>query len=144
MGPMAKIIMKYSYALTPFLAWVLAGFLKYVIRSIQSKNWKFSGLGYGGMPSNHTAIVISMTSLIAMNEGIETASFGISLTFSFVIIMDAMGLRRFIGEQSKAINQITQNMSNPMKERMGHKLSEVLAGGLIGFLVAFLMHSFKI
>ena len=52
--------MDLSYALTPFLAWLVAGILKFTINSIKAKQLAFGLIGYGGLPSNHSAIVLSL------------------------------------------------------------------------------------
>ena len=58
----------YSYLITPFLAWLVAGCLKFLINSIKAKQLAFGLIGYGGLPSNHSAIVSSMAALIAFKE----------------------------------------------------------------------------
>ncbi len=63
--------MTYSYLVTPFLAWLCAGTLKFVVNSIRAKQLAFGLIGYGGLPSNHSAIVSSMAALIAFKEGID-------------------------------------------------------------------------
>ena len=60
----AGVIMDLSYALTPFLAWLVAGVSKFIINSIKAKQLAFGLIGYGGLPSNHSAIVSSMATLI--------------------------------------------------------------------------------
>ena len=56
--------MDFSYALTPLLAWLVAGILKFTINSIKARQLAFGLIGYGGLPSNHSAIVSSMAALI--------------------------------------------------------------------------------
>ena len=65
-----------SYALTPFLAWLVAGVTKFIVNSIKARQWAFGLIGYGGLPSNHSAIVSSMAALIALKEGIGGAFTG--------------------------------------------------------------------
>ena len=60
----------YSYLITPFLAWLVAGCLKFLINSIKAKQLAFGLIGYGGLPSNHSAIVSSMVALIALRKGL--------------------------------------------------------------------------
>lgn len=63
--------MDLSYAITPFAAWLTAGVLKFLINSIKARQLAFGLIGYGGLPSNHSAIVSSMATLIALKEGIS-------------------------------------------------------------------------
>ena len=65
LGTLARlgIHMDFSYFSTPFLAWLLAGILKFVFNSIKSRKLALGLIGYGGLPSNHSAIVSSMGAL---------------------------------------------------------------------------------
>ncbi|WP_127470202.1 divergent PAP2 family protein [Thiomicrorhabdus aquaedulcis] len=137
-----------SYALTPFLAWLVAGISKFLINSARAKQWAFGLIGYGGMPSNHSAIVSSMAALIAFKEGIEHPAFGVALALAFIVMLDASSLRRQVGKHATAINtmmlrsahitQTTQSTLLPiLRERMGHTPFEILGGVLTGVLVAY-------
>lgn len=131
--------MDYSYLLTPFIAWLIAGTLKFLINSIRAKKLAFGLIGYGGLPSNHSAIVSSMTFLIAINEGISHPAFGASLAFSFIVILDANSLRNQIGRHAVEINKIIKSNSQNLvlRERIGHTRIEILSGVTVGFLVAW-------
>lgn len=130
-------ILDYSYALTPFIAWLVAGTLKFIINSIQSRQPAFGLVGYGGLPSNHSAIVSSMASLIAMKNGVDHPAFGVSITLAFIVILDATSLRRQIGKQAKVLNKLAEPLSDtkPLRERMGHTPFETLAGIAVGIFV---------
>jgi acid phosphatase family membrane protein YuiD len=128
------IIMELCYLVTPFLAWLAAGTLKFIINSVKAKQFAFALIGYGGLPSNHSAIVSSMSALIAFKEGINHPSFGVSITLAFIVILDAVSLRRQVGNQAAAINQLT-GMAN-LRERMGHSPVEIAVGVLVGTGVA--------
>ena len=65
---LAKVNMDFSYLLTPFLTWFVIGVLKFTINSIRAKKLAFGLIGYGGMPSNHSAIVSSIAALIAFRS----------------------------------------------------------------------------
>lgn len=136
-------IMDYSYALTPFLAWLVAGGLKFAINSVKAGKPAFGLIGYGGLPSNHSAIVSSIAALIAFKEGIEHPAFGAAAALAFIVVLDASSLRRQIGRQADAINQLaeSQGMSIPqLRERMGHTLIEIIAGIVTGILTAAGVH----
>jgi len=126
--------MDYSYLITPFLAWLICGLTKFLVNSIKSKRLAFDLIGYGGMPSNHSAIVSSMVSLIAFKEGIDSSAFGVSLTLAFIVILDANSLRQQIGKHAKAINEINRNGNIKLRERIGHTKLEILAGISIGMI----------
>lgn len=135
--------MDYLYLVTPFLAWLVAGVTKFVINSIRAKKLAFGLIGYGGLPSNHSAIVSSMVFLIALLEGINTPAFGVAITLAFIVLLDANSLRNQVGKQAQAINQLqTDSDIKPLRERMGHSRIEILAGVVVGGLVAFSLVTF--
>ena len=116
------LIMDFSYALTPFLAWLIAGISKFLINSIKTKQLAFALIGYGGLPSNHSAIVSSTVALIALKEGIAHPAFGVAITLAFIVMLDANSLRRQIGKHAAVINKLALGTSEhqALRERMGH------------------------
>ena len=130
--------MDYSYLLCPFIAWLTAGGLKFVINSFVAKKPAFGLIGYGGLPSNHSAIVSSMATLIALKEGLNHPAFGVALTLAFIVILDAASLRKQIGKQAAALNRLakTANLKSELRERVGHSLIEIIAGIAVGIVVA--------
>jgi len=131
--------MDYSYVLTPFLTWFVAGVTKFTVNSCRARQLAFGLVGYGGLPSNHSAIVTSMAALIALKEGIDSAAFGVAVTLAFIVILDANSLRMQIGKQAAAINRLAGPVTNgtPLRERMGHTRIEVAAGVIVGIVVAY-------
>jgi acid phosphatase family membrane protein YuiD len=134
--------MNYSYACMPLLAWFVAGSLKFIINSIRAKQWAFGLIGYGGLPSNHSAMVSSTAALIAFNEGIDHAAFGVALTLAIIVILDASSLRRAVGKHAVLINQLasTNTAHAPLRERIGHSPLEILAGIMLGVGLAYIVH----
>jgi acid phosphatase family membrane protein YuiD len=134
--------MDFSYLLTPFLAWMAAGSLKFIVNSIRAGQLAFGLIGYGGWPSNHSAIVGSTTTLIAIREGLAHPAFGVAITLTFIVVLDASSLRRQIGRQAGVINILSKQLdmaSDPLRERMGHSRFEILAGLITGSCVAALV-----
>jgi acid phosphatase family membrane protein YuiD len=134
----------YSYLLIPFLAWLIAGILKFLINSLRARRFAFDLIGYGGLPSNHSAIVSSMATLIGLNEGIQNPAFGVAVALAFIVILDASSLRRQVGKHAIAINKLN-NLTNQnpsfLRERMGHTRVEIFAGVLVGYVVGYLIWS---
>ena len=132
------MIMDYSYALTPFLAWLVAGASKFIINSIKTKKLAFGLIGYGGLPSNHCAIVSSMVALIALKEGIGHPAFGVAITLAFIVTLDANSLRRQVGRHAVAINKLAAGNAchQALRERIGHTRLEIAAGIAVGIAVA--------
>jgi acid phosphatase family membrane protein YuiD len=134
--------MDFSYMLTPFLAWMAAGSLKFIVNSVRAGQLAFGLIGYGGWPSNHSAIVGSMTTLIAIREGLAHPAFGVAVALTFIVVLDASSLRRQIGRQAEVINILSKQVDmefHPLRERMGHTGFEILAGLITGSCVAALV-----
>jgi len=131
--------MEYIYLITPFVAWLVAGIAKFIVNSIRAKQLAFGLIGYGGLPSNHSAIVSSMAMLIALQEGMSHPAFGVAVTLAFIVMMDANSLRRQVGKHAEAINQLSDGEVK-LRERMGHTKIEILAGIVTGCLVAWVLH----
>ncbi|NPA73022.1 MAG: divergent PAP2 family protein [Gammaproteobacteria bacterium] len=136
------------YLIMPFVAWLIAGVSKFVINSIRAKQLAFGLIGYGGMPSNHAAIVTSMTALIIFKEGVTHPAVGVAMALSFIVLLDANSLRRQIGKQAVVINQLQARLSErespknqpeipPLRERIGHTKLELLGGIVVGTLSAY-------
>ena len=131
--------MDLAYLITPFAAWLTAGSLKFAINSLKAGRLAFGLIGYGGLPSNHSAIVSSMAALIALREGIGHPAFGVALTLAFIVLLDANSLRRQVGLHAEAINRLgkSEPEKKVLRERMGHSKVEIIAGLAVGAAVAF-------
>jgi acid phosphatase family membrane protein YuiD len=132
------------YVITPFAAWLVAGVLKFAINRLRAGRLAFGLIGYGGLPSNHSALVASMASLIGLREGIAHPAFGVALTLAFIVVLDAASLRRQIGRQAEALNRLQADDPHAvrLRERMGHTRVEIAAGLVTGFVVAWLVNRF--
>lgn len=133
--------MDLSYIITPFFAWLVAGCIKFAFNTLKMKMLAFSLIGYGGMPSNHSSIVSSAATIVALNEGIQAPSFVVALTLAFIVVLDANSLRQQIGTHAKAINLLNKNESKEMlRERIGHTRLEILMGIITGIVSAWFVH----
>ncbi len=92
----------------------------------------------GGMPSSHSAFVVSLAAILYLTEG-PSAAFSISLVLAFIVIRDAFGVRRSVGEEGLIINKIIKKLKLKTHTHfsMGHTPLQVLVGSLIGLGVAF-------
>ena len=131
--------MDLTYLVTPVLTWLVVGPIKFCITSVRQRRLAFDLVGNGGFPSNHSAVVTSMATLIALREGINDPAFGVAVTLAFVIMIDANSLRQHVGRQAAAINRLGGAGAGvkPLRERMGHTLVEIGGGIVTGIAVAF-------
>ncbi len=130
-----------------FLSWATAQFFKVLINLWLNKklDWRRC-FGMGGMPSSHTALVISLVISIGVHEGVQSSMFAIALAVAAVVIYDALGVRRETGRQSQVLNQIITEMlvegkpitEQQLKELVGHTPLEVLGGLIVGITVTLI------
>ena len=99
----------------------------------------------GGMPSSHAASVAALSTIVALQQGVRSPLFGVTLYFSLIVMYDAAGLRRAAGRQAVILNQlIEEHFEHPaagtqrLMELLGHTPLEVLVGALIGVSSALL------
>jgi len=133
--------MDISYLLTPVLTWMVVGPIKFLINSARQRRWAFNLVGNGGVPSNHSAVVTSMATLIALREGIDSGAFGVAVTLAFIVMIDANSLRQHVGRQAAAINRVAGDRADHthLRERMGHTLVEIGGGIGTGIAMGFLL-----
>ena len=103
-------------------------------------------VGSGGMPSSHSAFVMALSTGIGKLEGWESPLFAIALSFAFVVMYDAAGVRRAAGKQAEILNIIIKDViehkglkEERLKELIGHTPIEVIIGGVIGIITANMM-----
>ena len=131
-----------KYIIIPFFIAILSQIVKTIIETIKYKKINISRLfdGMGGMPSTHSSLVASLTTLIYLNYGIISPLFSISLIFSLIVIYDSMGIRYESGKQAKTINNI---LGTKLKEPLGHKPIETLIGVLFGIVLSIISNKIK-
>ncbi|MYN30076.1 divergent PAP2 family protein [Duganella levis] len=135
--------MDIAYLVTPLITWVTVGPIKFLINSAKARKWAFNLVGNGGFPSNHSAVVSSMATLIALREGIGHPAFGVAVTLCFIVIIDANSLRQHVGKQAAAINRLAEGNDKHkwLRERMGHTLVEIAGGLCTGIAIGHIVNA---
>lgn len=129
--------------------WMLAQILKTLIHMLFTKKFAADRLiGSGGMPSSHSATVCALATASCIKFGASSFEFAISLILALIVMYDAMGVRRETGIQAKLLNEILDIFAEmgreeltpdeKLKEFVGHTPLQVLAGALLGILIAIL------
>lgn len=125
----------------PVLAGGMAQLTKFIIFSFKNGlNWNYF-MTHGHMPSAHSAFAVSLVTTVGYLDGVFGAPFVIALALGVIIIDDAIRLRMYLGDQGRYLNMLVQSLSlNPdkyprLKERIGHRTSEVIVGLIYGFLL---------
>ncbi|KAH7332452.1 hypothetical protein KP509_20G088100 [Ceratopteris richardii] len=100
------------------------------------------------MPSSHSATVMGLAAAIGIKDGPGGSPFAIAVVLASVVMYDASGVRLQAGYQAKVLNQIVIDLppehplseSTPLGELLGHTPLQVLAGGILGCIVASSLH----
>ncbi|EKE21262.1 MAG: hypothetical protein ACD_7C00301G0002 [uncultured bacterium] len=140
---------QYNIFIIPFAVLALTRVLKFVIFYFRHNRdlayTRKHAMSYGHMPSVHTALMVSMVTSIGHYEGIDSGVFALAVIMAIVVVDDATRLRVYMGTHSEYINFIKNklDMDNEkypeLKERMGHRLSEVIAGAIVGLTFTILL-----
>lgn len=130
-------------------AWLAAQLIKAIICLVINHSLPLNViLGSGGMPSSHSATVCALASSVAIDCGWKSPLFAICCIMAFIVMYDAMGVRRETGDQAKVINdmiEIFEDMGKPIplerkfKELVGHTPLQVVCGAALGIALGCAM-----
>ena len=131
----------------PICSWAIAQLLKVIVILIQKNQLDLRYLVIsGGMPSSHSAFVSALATSVALIQGLGSVAFGISAIFALVVIYDAAGVRRSVGQQSVVLNRIIRELrlrrpitelGRDLREFVGHTQFQVIIGTLLGIVIAW-------
>ncbi len=122
--------------------------LKIILGVIKERRFNFYWLlGTGGMPSTHSAAVVSLVVCIGKELGSSSPFFALSILFALITMFDAQTWRRSIGFQAKILNKIMVDFQegkkireDRLRELVGHTPIEVLMGALVGVAITFMLY----
>ncbi len=137
--------------ITASFAWFIAQVLKTIIHACLTKDFDLERMyGSGGMPSCHSATVTALATSSCILYGVGSSQFAISVILAIIVMYDARGVRRETGIQAKVLNELItlladvhNKMMTPdekLKEFIGHTPLQVIAGAILGFIVAIITH----
>lgn len=132
------------------LAWFVAQSLKVIHTLIVDKRFNILRfVGSGGMPSSHSAFVMSMSTATGKIHGFDSTIFALSLGFALIVMYDAAGVRYAVGKQAIILNQMIEDFhlrrkdkkltEHRLMELVGHTRYEVLVGAILGVVMAFFL-----
>lgn len=135
-----------KFLIVPFIVWCCIQLFKFITDFVINRKPNFRRLfGAGGMPSSHSAVVATLTTLVGKEYGLGSAIFAVSFVFSLIVMYDAAGVRRAAGKQATLLNKLVENYPNSnvivtekLVEVLGHTPFQVLVGAVIGILVGAL------
>lgn len=129
----------FKYIIIPVIVVITTQFIKVIIDAIKYKKLdivKFFD-GMGGMPSSHSALVASISTLLFLDCGVCSPLFGLCLIFSLVVVYDSMGIRYESGMQAKVLNKMAKTH---LRESLGHKPLEALVGIILGIILSLILN----
>ena len=132
-----------KFLIVPLLTWFFIQLFKVIYDLCTTKKFNFKRiLGAGGMPSSHSAVVMSIAILIGKEYGFDSSIFALSTIFAFVVMYDAAGVRRAAGKQARLLNKIVETpgltgleVQERLVEVLGHTPIQVIVGAIIGIIV---------
>ena len=157
---MEKILMENPILTVGIISWLAAQILKTIHYSVKYKTFNPERItGAGGMPSSHSSLVVSVAIYTLKYQGFSSPAFALAMIMAGVVIYDAMSVRYNAGLHAKELNrlrrvidEIDDELSHlsgdeeldlddltdrkDFKEFLGHTPIEVLAGSLLGILIA--------
>ena len=129
------------------LAWFIAQVIKVVLVFFEERRFDLAKMiSSGGMPSSHSALITAMSASVGKTAGLDSVAFAIAAVTSLVVMYDAANVRREAGKHAELLNKISRDLypdnqinQEKLKELLGHKLIEVVAGALLGITVGILL-----
>lgn len=144
-----KALFTNYWLLSAMSGWILAQIIKVFtgVFKLQSFSVRALLFGTGGMPSSHSAAVMGLCTACAVTEGFASPLFAVTVLLAIVVMIDATGVRQETGKQSRALNQILEELFSDtpdkiemhFKELIGHTPLQVFFGALTGVGTALLL-----
>lgn len=141
-------ISNYYIFLIPIFIWFFVQGLKIVLFSL-NHGWNIKNtlehVGYGHMPSAHTGFVTSLATSVGYYSGLSSGAFAVAIILAIMTIDDSVRLRMYIGDQGMYLNRLVDHLQlgkkefPKLKERMGHRISEVIVGGILGCVLTLVL-----
>lgn len=121
----------------PGIAFLVSVIFKWI--TAKYKHWQFNlkkALSSWWMPSVHSAIITSLATSIALKYWIYDDLFAICLTFTVIVIYDAINVRFEAWLHAMAINKF---LWEKFKEELWHLPSEAFAWSLVWIFTALVL-----
>ena len=135
--------------ISALIATFIAQLLKFIFYYSKHKTINFKIFAStGGMPSSHSAAVVSAMTSVGLVDGFDSTIFAVALVSGLIVMYDAAGLRRSAGQMATQLNMLVDalyeqrphSFRNKLIELLGHTPLEVTMGALLGIAISVLMH----
>lgn len=144
-------ILKNDILMAGIVSWFTAQVLKTILYAVLNKEIDWTRMmGDGGMPSAHSATVTAVATMTGLTCGIDSPLFAIACIMAIIVMHDAMGVRLETSKQAKMLNEMVSlfealgqpklSMEKKLKEFVGHTPLQVMAGMLLGVIMAVIYY----
>jgi acid phosphatase family membrane protein YuiD len=135
--------------ITALIAWGLAQILKIPLEYLRTRRWNWAMLlASGGMPSSHTALMVSATHAVGLYQGFDSPLFALGFAITMIVTYDAAGVRRQAGMHAERINVLFDELlrghiwnEEELREVIGHTPLEVVGGVIWGIFITTVIWS---
>lgn len=136
----------YIFAI-PITVGIIAQIIKFALFTMKHGWQPEYAFTHGHMPSAHTALVVSLLTTVGYYEGVHSGTFALAAVLAFIVVDDAARIRMHLGDQGRYLNMLIEQLKGEideekfprLKERVGHRTSEVVGGAIIGFFLTLLI-----
>ena len=143
-------IIRHPWFISAFLAGGLAQLIKMATIYFRTRKLDAKQLSAaGGMPSAHTSLVTALAVAVGLTHGFDSPEAMITVGFATITMADAISIRREAGKHAKLLNRIVARLNEQerfeaerLRERLGHRRREVVAGFFFGIAVALVVCGF--
>lgn len=139
---------QYNIFIIPVIVGTVTQIVKFIVFSLKH-GWDIRyALTHGHMPSAHTAFIVSLVTSLGIYEGFTSGAFAVAVILAILVVDDAVRIRVYLGDQGRYLNMLIRqlNVSEEqfprLKERVGHRVSEVVIGGILGFMLTIILARF--
>lgn len=138
-----RALLENQVLIAAVVAWFVAQTIKLLVELVRTHRLDLRYMvSPGGMPSAHSALVTSLATAVARQEGMGSALFAASAVFASIVMYDAAGVRQSVSIQARILNRMLDELftqrafsERRLRELLGHTPLEVFAGFLLGLIV---------
>ena len=140
-----NILKPYYIFLIPRFVGGVVQIIKFIVYSMKH-GWNIQyAMTHGHMPSAHTGFIMSLVTSVGYYDGMSSGAFTVAVALAIIVIDDAARLRMYMGDQGRYLNMLIRQLSinedqfPRLHERMGHRISEVIVGGILGVIFTLVL-----
>lgn len=143
-----EALQPYLVFLIPISVGILTQLVKFILYTYKHGFNIEYAFTHGHMPSAHTSLVVSLLTSVAYFEGVHSGAFALSAVLAFIVIDDAARIRMYLGDQGRYLNMLIDQLNIEkdrfprLKERVGHRISEIIGGAFFGLFLTLILIRF--